>query len=224
MQRIRHLLRRAVLYDNGLLPTVCVALVVVIAALGVTSCAAHGKSPTSAPATSQQSTGDAGPAGDIPDNQAFVTFTASDRTFSVKVPEGWSRTDTRGVVQFTDKLNTITIAAHPSVIAPTEDAVKVIEERRLQGQSEMATIGTSLPGFRPVDVSVVDRPAGQVVLLTYFADSPPSPVTGKVVAEAVQRYEFYRPGIEVTVTLSAPDGADNVDPWRTVTDSFTWLP
>jgi hypothetical protein len=25
------------------------------------------------------------------------------------------------------------------------------------------------------------------------------------------------------VTLSGPAGADNVDPWRTVTDSFRWL-
>ena len=26
------------------------------------------------------------------------------------------------------------------------------------------------------------------------------------------------------VTLSGPHGADNVDPWRTVTDSLTWSP
>jgi hypothetical protein len=26
----------------------------------------------------------------------------------------------------------------------------------------------------------------------------------------------------VTLTLSAPVGSDNVDPWRTVTDSFRW--
>jgi hypothetical protein len=224
IQRIWHLIRRSIVYDNCLPPVVCGALAVVIGTLGVVSCDPHGKLPTSAPVASQQPTVDVGPAGDIPDNQAFVTFTAPDRTYSVKVPEGWSRTDTSGVVQFTDKLNTITLTVRPSVIAPTEDSVKVIDERRQQGQRELDAIATSASGFHPGDVSLVDRPAGQVILLTYGADSPPSPVTGKVVAQAVQRYEFYRPGVQVTITLSAPDGADNVDPWRTVTDSFAWLP
>jgi hypothetical protein len=47
-------------------------------------------------------------------------------------------------------------------------------------------------------------------------------VTGKSVTEAVQRYEFWRSGQEVVLTLSAPQGSDNVDPWRTITDSFRW--
>jgi hypothetical protein len=28
----------------------------------------------------------------------------------------------------------------------------------------------------------------------------------------------------VVVTLSAPVGSDNVDPWRIITDSLSWLP
>jgi hypothetical protein len=40
--------------------------------------------------------------------------------------------------------------------------------------------------------------------------------------EAVERYEFWRAGHEVVLTLSAPVGSDNVDPWRKVTDSFAW--
>jgi hypothetical protein len=30
--------------------------------------------------------------------------------------------------------------------------------------------------------------------------------------------------MQVTIVLSGAVGADNVDPWRTVTDSFAWLP
>jgi hypothetical protein len=48
-------------------------------------------------------------------------------------------------------------------------------------------------------------------------------VTGKVFRDAVERYEFYRNGTETVVILAGPTGADNVDPWRTVTNSFRWL-
>ena len=53
-------------------------------------------------------------------------------------------------------------------------------------------------------------------------DAPADPVTGKVVHDAVERYEFWRAGTEAILTLSGPVGADNVDPWRIVTDSFRW--
>ena len=51
----------------------------------------------------------------------------------------------------------------------------------------------------------------------------PDPVTGKVYRDEVERYEFYRNGTESVLTLAGPVGADNVDPWRTVTNSFQWL-
>jgi hypothetical protein len=41
--------------------------------------------------------------------------------------------------------------------------------------------------------------------------------------DSVERYEFYQNGVEGIVTVSGPAGADNVDPWRTVTGSFRWL-
>lgn len=69
---------------------------------------------------------------------------------------------------------------------------------------------------------MISRHAGKAVLLTYQGDSAPDPVTGKVVRDAFERYAFHRQGHEVDVTLSGPLHADNVDPWRIVTDSFTW--
>lgn len=50
----------------------------------------------------------------------------------------------------------------------------------------------------------------------------PNSVTGKTIRLAVERYEFWAKGTEAIVTLSGPVGADNVDPWKLVTDSFTW--
>ena len=70
----------------------------------------------------------------------------------------------------------------------------------------------------------MQRPAGPVVLVSYQGDSPLSPVTGKSITQDVQRYEFANAGRGVVVTLAAPAGSDTVDPWRIITDSFTWLP
>ena len=73
-------------------------------------------------------------------------------------------------------------------------------------------------------VSQVSRSAGPAILVTYRADSPPDPVTAKVVHQDVERYVFWRSGSEVVITLSSSQGSDNVDPWRKVTDSFRWTP
>jgi len=89
-------------------------------------------------------------------------------------------------------------------------------------RTELPAIGVASRGYRPGTVTQVHRAAGTVVLLTYQADSSPDPVTGKVVRDAVERYEFWRAGTTARLTLSGPAGADNVDPWRIVTDSFRW--
>lgn len=72
------------------------------------------------------------------------------------------------------------------------------------------------------DVSTVKRAGGTAVLATYRADSAPDQVTGKSVRQDVQRYVFWRNGSQVVLTLSGAVGADNVDPWHIVTDSFRW--
>ncbi|MDP9165016.1 MAG: hypothetical protein M3O32_02965 [Actinomycetota bacterium] len=189
-----------------------------VTAVGVVSCSPRTPGPVSAPASSQQAgpqpTADVSPAGDIPDNQAFIIYTASDHSFTLKVPEGWAKTDVAEGVAFTDKFNAITVTSRPTVMAPTVDSVR----------RDLPDISKATPGYQPGDVTQVNRVGGQAILITYGADSPPNPVTGKVVKQSVERYEFYRSGHQVTVTLAAPVGADNVDPWRIVTDSFTWMP
>jgi hypothetical protein len=42
------------------------------------------------------------------------------------------------------------------------------------------------------------------------------------VRQDVQRYTFWKNGNQVVLTLSGAVGADNVDPWHIVTDSFRW--
>ncbi|MFF3655123.1 hypothetical protein [Streptomyces olivochromogenes] len=153
------------------------------------------------------------PPGDIPDNQAYVAFRPSGGAFTVKVPEGWARTGQGGATVFTDKLNRVEIATASASSAPTVTSVGSEVVPRLRGQ---------VPKFDGPKVSQVNRHAGSAVLLKYQGDSAADPVTGKVVRDAFERYAFYRQGHEVDLTLSGPVNADNVDPWRIVTDSFSW--
>ncbi|MBI5340914.1 MAG: hypothetical protein HZB45_24805 [Mycolicibacterium rufum] len=154
------------------------------------------------------------PPGDIPDNQAFVTFTAADGSYSLKHPEGWARTGSGTTVTFSDKYNSITVVPHDGFYQPTEAYARTVE---------IPEIASRAMGFADGTVTTVQRPAGSVIQVTYQADSAPSPVTGKSVRQDVSRYEYARNGRGVAVTLAAPAGSDTVDPWRTVTDSFTWL-
>jgi hypothetical protein len=150
------------------------------------------------------------PIGDIPDTQVYVPFTAADGSFTLSVPEGWAQTADGSAVAFTDKLNTVRIDARPAVSAPSPESVK---------RGELSSVKTANGGFT---VEAVKRRSGDAVLATYQAASAPNPVTGKAGIDAVERYSFWRAGQEVILTLSGPVGADNVDPWRTITDSLQW--
>jgi len=149
--------------------------------------------------------------GDIPDNQVFIAFTAPDGSFSLKVPEGWARTQQGTGVTFTDKYNTIAVTSGAGA-APTPDSVTA---------TALADVASD-PTFKLLDVQPVTRPAGTGVVATYEIGSAPNPVTGKKALLAVERYVFGHNGNEVVLTLSGAKGADNVDPWRTVTESLTW--
>jgi hypothetical protein len=150
--------------------------------------------------------------GDIPDNQVFVPFASTDGTYTVKVPEGWARTESNGVVTFTDKYNSISIQSAAAATAPTVSSVK----------SNGLTDVTSDPTFKLTNVTPVTRKAGGGVLATFEIGSAPNPVTGKKALLAVERYVFFHNGTEVTLTLSGAKGADNVDPWKIVSDSLSW--
>ncbi|MFC4890544.1 hypothetical protein [Streptomyces beijiangensis] len=72
-------------------------------------------------------------------------------------------------------------------------------------------------------MSTVQRKGGTAVLALYRVQSPPDQVTGKSVQQDVERYAFRKKGGgQAVLTLSGAVGADNVDPWRIVTDSFRW--
>lgn len=190
-----------------------VALGLVLVACGSTTA---GPVPTGAqPGLSTlASTPETNPPGDIPDSQAFVPFTTPDGVAKLTVPEGWAQSADGGGIVFTDKLLSVRIETKAAASAPTVESATAADVPQLR---------SSVSHFQPGKVTADTRTAGPVVVITYGAASAPNPVTGKTVAQDVQRYLYWRGGHELVLTLSAPTGTDTVDAWRTITDSVSWL-
>lgn len=190
-----------------------------LAALILAGCSTAGGATTGGSTTGSATSGgapatEAPAAGDIPDNQQYVPYTATSGAYSVSVPEGWSRSTDKGRVVFTDKLNGITVEETARGAAPTVQSVT---------SEDVPALTKSEPAFQLVDVAAFTRKGGSGILVKYLADSPVDKVTNRVVREAVERYLFWKNGVQVAVSLSGAGNADNVDPWKIVTESFTWL-
>ena len=84
----------------------------VLAGCGTSATAPSG-SATLSSSTAAAPTPETNPAGDIPDNQAYVPFTPPTGLFTVSVPEGWGRSTDGAATIFTDKLNTVRIETRP---------------------------------------------------------------------------------------------------------------
>jgi hypothetical protein len=168
------------------------------------------------------------PPGDIPDTTVFVPYTSTKGGYVVRVPEGWSRRSTASNVAFTDKLNSVSVTWVAASSMPTASSAKSSDVPELRRTQRAFRLGRILPcapsctipySTAPISVTL---PSGPAVVITYTANGPPNPVTGKQYRLEVLRFEFYRSGREAALTLSGPVGSDNVDPWRLVSQSFAW--
>jgi hypothetical protein len=150
--------------------------------------------------------------GDIPDNQAFLTFTDASAGYSIRYPEGWTRTGKRGEVTFRDRANVIHIAVAAGS-APTPAEVSAGVARLKSADRTIASSGA------PQRVTI---DASSVVKVTYTRLSKPDPITGKRLALAIDRYVYARGGKTAIVDLATPRGVDNVDAYRMISRSFRW--
>jgi hypothetical protein len=151
------------------------------------------------------------PPGDIPDTTAYVPYAVPGAGYSVSTPEGWSRSSSGGAVSFTDKLNAVRIAAQPALAPITVASVR---------RTVVPMLARTTKGFKLQSVTAVTRQGGPAIRTAYLGYSKPDPVTGKFGVIAIERYDFSHRGRDVIVTLSAPNGSDNVDPWTKVTNSL----
>jgi hypothetical protein len=155
-------------------------------------------------------TGNGAAAGDVPDNAVFLTYRSAAWRFSIQYVEGWQvRTVQDGVViRDKDSSETVSIVQKPADVAAW---VKGTDLPALQ----------STAGFKLVKQNQVKVGSATYVHLAYHAQADPDPVTGKRVASTIDRFYVPGPGLAI-VTLSTPDGVDNVDAFRQMITSFKW--
>lgn len=152
------------------------------------------------------------PPGDIPDSQVFVEY-KSTLGFAMKVPEGWARVDRADGARFSDKYNIIDVVVSKADQAPSAAVAKTREAAELEKGGHAVKIKA---------VKDVKLKSGPAVLISYASNSDPNAVTNKQIRLEHDRYLMFRNGTLVTLDLSAPLGADNVDQWRLMSNSFQW--
>ena len=149
--------------------------------------------------------------GDVPDNAVFLTYKGANPGFSIQYVEGWQVTPQADGVVIKDKDSSETVALM-GLQADIPGYVASTDLPALQAQA----------GFGLVKQDTVKVGGSRYVHLVYHQKSPPDSVTGKQVAQTVDRY--YVPGTAgiAIVSLATPDGVDNVDAFRQMIQSFKW--
>lgn len=151
------------------------------------------------------------PPGDIPDNLAFVTYSNAAGHYSFTHPEGWAETGSGTGVRFTDKLNGVTVATTSAGQVPTVESARSTDVPRLK---------STVPAFELRGITTVTVPAGKGVRIVFRRNSDPDPVTGRVYRDEVEEYLVFGSGRLVRMDLYGPVGADNVDAYRTMSQSL----
>ena len=151
------------------------------------------------------------PPGDIPDNLAFVPYRNNAGGYRFEHPEGWARVEHGSSVQFTDKLNGASAEVVSAASAPT-----VASARR----DDVPRLRSSVPAFELRSVAAVTLAGGRAVLIVFRRNSNPDPVTGRQYRDEVQEFLLWKNGREIRFDLFGPVGADNVDAYRTMSNSL----
>jgi hypothetical protein len=182
------------------------ALVVLAAVLMLAACSlgTAGGQPGQSPSTDAGGVAPGG--GDIPDNQVYLGYTGAG--FTLQYPEGWVQAARSDGVTFQDKDNRISVTIQ-SGDAPSVESVRA-EVR--------AIAGATLTG----DAHAITLPGGTAILATYQIDGPADPVTAKRPRLTIDRYELSQSGRRAILDLASPVGADNVDAYRMIAQSFRW--
>jgi hypothetical protein len=129
------------------------------------------------------------------------------------VPEGWARSTDAANVRFESKLDGLAVTITSVAAAPTVQGVRDHEVAALIAAGRAMTV---------TSIDTANLPGGSAILVKSAANSNPDPVTNKQVRLEQNIYLFYKAGTLATLTLWAPQGADNVDQWDRIAKSFHW--
>jgi len=149
--------------------------------------------------------------GDIPDTVAYIPYTNSGGGYTFSHPEGWAQTVQGTSATFTDKYNGVSASVQTAAAPPTATSAQA---------TDVPALRASEPAFALTSVSDVTLPAGPGVVIVYRRNSPPDQVTGRSVRQEVNRYEIFGTNRVVTLDLFGAVGADNVDPYRRMSQSL----
>src|SRR5262245_36029936 len=100
------------------------------------------------------------PPGDIPDTQVFIDYVSPDG-FTLKVPEGWARTDRPDGANFVDKLDGVVVSSAQESAAPTVAGAKSTYVPKLEAQQH---------AVRVTSVKTVTLPAGDAIRIIYTSN------------------------------------------------------
>ena len=138
----------------------------------------------------------------------FLVFRNGAAGYSIKYPEGWAQLGSGDRVTFRDKNNIVRIVVTNGA-APTTASVRAdlgsLSGVRIQTPPEGKTIA-----------------ANKAIKVVYTTDSAPNAVTGKRVKLVVDRYYYWKDGRVAVVDLGTPEGVDNVDAYRLMSESYRW--
>jgi hypothetical protein len=176
---------------------------------------AGGSSPGQPPVSGSQApvSAEHNPPGDIPDTTVYVPYQSAAAHAVIKVPEGWARQVTATGATFSSNLNSISIASLPMTASPTVMTARA---------STVPMLTRANLAFRLRSVQAVRLAGGSAVEIVYQVNSQPNAVTGRQYRLVIERFELYRNGRGVILSLSSAVGSDNLDPWRVVSESFRW--
>src|SRR5260370_7839220 len=149
------------------------------------------------------------PPGDIPDDQVFVSYTSSAAGYSLKVPEGWARSEKSSDVAFIDKFDGVAVIVDASATAPTVKDV-------------VARLGKSEKALKVNTEKEIRLPAGSALLIKYECESDANPVTNNRIRLETEASLSYKSDKLRILILCAPIGADNADQWKLISESFRW--
>jgi hypothetical protein len=153
------------------------------------------------------------PPGDIPDTQVFIKYTSTAGGYELQIPEGWARTENSANVKFVDKFDGVDVK-----ISNTSETFSVHNINANQ-VSELKKTGRAIKVNSVKDISFK---GGKAVLISYDSNSEPDSVTNKQIRLENESIYFYKNGKLAEITLWAPLGADNVDQWTLISNSFNW--
>lgn len=154
-----------------------------------------------------------GAGGDIPDSQTFIDYSSPKREYNLKVPEGWARTGTEKDVSFIDKFNGLKVELRDFAVPLGIDSASSLIVPEIVKAGRAVAVKS---------VASLQRKGGKAIVVTFESNSEPNPVTNRQIRLEDKTYLFSEKGKIAIITVWAPWGADNVDQWNLISDSFRW--